>query len=200
MTPFRRESEPAETSATTLPGCRRRARLRKPYDSRLNVVCVFLMFATTAFAADGPESATVRGDSTTTRKRLAEAEQKVLGTKPLEALDELQRILDEVGDDLVSADNKQYTAARQYVARFLAKLPPAELKKYQDRVEDPATKLLTLGRTNREAKPLLELLDRYAVSRPAEPAHLLLAPMYTAMARGVHFDARMIGKLFSLIS
>ncbi|WP_149113541.1 outer membrane protein assembly factor BamB family protein [Limnoglobus roseus] len=143
---------------------------------------VVLLIVGTARAAEVPESANVRGESTTSRKRLAEAEQKIVAGKSAEAIDDLQRILDEVGDTLVTADGKQFYAARQYVHQFLAKLPDPELKKYRDRVEEPAAKLLALGKSRRETRPLLELLDRYALSRPAEDAILLLAEL--AFERG----------------
>lgn len=145
--------------------------------TRAVAILGLLLAGLPAAAADAPESANVRGESTTSRKRLAEAEQKILAGKTVEAVDELQRILDDVGDTLVTADGKQFLAARQYVRQFLAKLPAAELKKYRDRVEEPAAKLLALGRDRREPRPLLDLLDRYALSRPAEDANLLLAEM-----------------------
>jgi hypothetical protein len=97
----------------------RLVRLQRNYVVLATLLSVSLsIFAT---AADGPDSATVRGDSTTTRKRLAEVEQKVLGPKPAEALDELQRILDEVGDDLVSADNVQFSSHSGEVAAILGR-------------------------------------------------------------------------------
>ncbi len=141
---------------------------------RTATAIVFLALGT-AWAADGPESANVRGESTTTRKRLVEAEQKVLKGKAAEAIDDLQRVLDDAGDDLVTADGKQFLAARQYAHQFLAKLPDADLKRYRDRVEEPAAKLLAAGRSRADERPLRELVARYAVSRPAEDAILLLA-------------------------
>ena len=60
-----------------------------------------------------PEPAALRGESAQTRKRLAEVEQKLLAGKAADAADELQRILDESGDDLVSLDGEQFRAARQ---------------------------------------------------------------------------------------
>lgn len=124
-----------------------------------------------------PDSAAVRGESAQTRTRLAEAEQKLLAGKTADALDDLLRILDEAGDDLVTADGRSYYAARRYVHRFLAKLPPDVLKTYRDRVEEAAGKLLATGRTLRDPRPLHQLLDRYAVSRPAEDALLLLGEL-----------------------
>jgi outer membrane protein assembly factor BamB len=144
--------------------------------------CLWIVAIGTAFAADGPESANVRNESTTTRKRLAEAEQKILAGQSADALDELLRILDEVGDDLVTADGKVYSSARHYAHRFLAKLPDDRLARYRDRVEEPASKLLARGQSELDPALLRQLLDRYAVSRPAEDAHLLLAEL--AFERG----------------
>ncbi len=149
--------------------------------SRLVALALAIAFGS-ASAADGPESANVRGESTTTRKRLAEAEQKILAGQTADAVDELLRIADDAGDDLVTADGKQFTSARQYVHRFLAKLPDAALRRYRDRVEEPAARLLAKGRALRDPELLRQLLDRYAVSRPAEEAILLLAEM--AFERG----------------
>jgi outer membrane protein assembly factor BamB len=146
-------------------------------------VMLALAFAVgSAWAADGPDSANVRGESTTTRKRLAEAEQKILAGQTADAVDELQRIADDSGDDLVTADGKQFTSARQYIHRFLAKLPDAALTRYRDRVEEPAARLLANGRERRDPERLQQLLDRYAVSRPAEDAILMLAEL--AFERG----------------
>ncbi len=142
-----------------------------------------LVFAVgSAWAADGPDSANVRGESTTTRKRLAEAEQKIRAGQTADALDELLRIADDSGDDLVTADGKQFSSARHYVHRFLATLPDAALKRYRDRVEEPASRLLARGRERRDPELLRQLLDRYSVSRPAEDSILLLAEL--AFERG----------------
>lgn len=146
------------------------------------VSCILIVSLGAALAADGPESANVRGDSTTTRKRLAETEQKVLSGQSSDALDELQRILDEAGDDLVTADGKLYISARHYVHRFLAKLPQSALNRYRDRVQEPAARMLEHARKTREPGDLIAILDRYAVSRPAEDAILLLAEI--AFERG----------------
>lgn len=146
-------------------------------------VALALAFAVgSAFAADVPDSANVRGESTTTRKRLAEAEQKIRAGQTADALEELLRIADDAGDDLVTADGKQFSSARHYVHRFLATLPDAALKRYRDRVEEPASRLLARGRERRDPELLRQLLDRYAVSRPAEDAILLLAEL--AFERG----------------
>jgi outer membrane protein assembly factor BamB len=130
----------------------------------------------------GPDAATVRGESTQTRKRLTEIEQLIAAGKTADVADELQRLLDEAGDDLVSVDGRLYVPARRYVHRFLARLPAAVLAVYRDRIDEPARKLLDLGRAARDPLPLRQLLDRYFVSRPAEDALLLLGEL--AFERG----------------
>lgn len=125
-------------------------------------------------AGGAPESAALRGESTQTRKRLAEAETKLLGGKAADAADELQRVLDEVPDDLIALDAKRHRAARWVAHGLLAKLPPDALKAYQDRTDRPAQRLLDQAKRDRDPRPLWLLLDRYFVSRPADEALLLL--------------------------
>ena len=62
---------------------------------------VVLHLGAVSVRAQSAEPALLRGESPQTRKRLAEAEQKVLGGKPADAVEELQRILDEAADDLI---------------------------------------------------------------------------------------------------
>src|SRR5688572_16743044 len=66
---------------------------------RATAITLVLLPASLASAQPGtppaPEPATLRGDSTQTRKRLAEAEQKIIGGKAADAADDLQRLLDE---------------------------------------------------------------------------------------------------------
>ena len=146
--------------------------------TRLAVLLVLLLAA----AARGqpvapPDPANLRGDSPQTRKRLAEADAKVVAGKAADATDELQRVLDEAGDDLVTLDQKQFRPARVIAFQILAKLPPADLKAYQDRTDEPARKLLDAGKRDCDPRPLWQLLDRYFVSRPAEDALLLLGDL-----------------------
>src|SRR5437870_1400795 len=105
------------------------------------------------------EAATLRGESSQTRKRLAEAEQKVLGGKAADAIDDLQRILDEAGDDLVTVDGKSHRPARWVAHQILTKLPAELLKAYQERIDEPARRLLEAGR--RDPRALWQLLDHY---------------------------------------
>ena len=140
-------------------------------------LAVLLLAAGFAHAQTAPDPATLRGDSAQTRKRLIDARQKVLVGKHAEAVDDLQRVLDEAGDDLVSADGKQYRPARFIVQQILLTLPPDALKTYQNRVEEPARKLLDVGKRDRDPRPLWQLIDRYFVSRPAGEGLLLLGDL-----------------------
>jgi outer membrane protein assembly factor BamB len=148
------------------------------------LVRVLICFA--LFAVCGPklcaqpaavEPATLRGESPQTRKRLAEAELKVLNGKAADAVEELQRLLDEAGDDLISVDGRHHRPARWIAHQILAKLPADVLKTYRDRIDEAARKLLEAGRRDRDPKPLWQLLDRYFVSRAAEEGSLLLGDL-----------------------
>ena len=96
----------------------------------LAVALILVGAATGAAQPPGPpapapaEGAALRGESPPTRKRLAEAEAKLLGGKARDAADDLLRVLDEAGDDLVAADGRQYRPARWVAHQLLAKLPP----------------------------------------------------------------------------
>ena len=92
---------------------------------------------------------TVRGESTQTRKRLAEAEQKLIGGKTAEAIADIQRVLDDDADDLISVDGKELRPARFYAHQILAKLLPKPSKLTGDRIDQSALKLLEAGRKGR---------------------------------------------------
>src|SRR5579885_2210852 len=119
---------------------------------------LFTAWATTALAQQP-------GDSEQTYKRLGEAERKLLDGKAAEALDDLQHVLDEAGDDLVQADkDKAHFRPARWVAQVvLAKLPPDVLRAYRDRADEPARRLLEAGKKARDPRPLRTLLDRYFV-------------------------------------
>lgn len=124
-----------------------------------------------------PEPAALRGESAQTRKRLVEIKQKMAAGKHADAADDLQRVLDESGDDLILVAPNHARPARWEAHRLLATLPPDVLKAYQDRVDQPAKKLLAQGKLTRDPRPLWQLLDRYFVSQPADEALLLLGDL-----------------------
>ena len=153
---------------------------------------VVLLLGAVSVRAQPAEPALLRGESPQTRKRLAEAEQKVLGGKAADAVEELQRILDEAADDLISLDGKHHRPARWVAHQILAKLPADVLKTYRDRIDEPARKLLDAGKRDRDPRPLWQLLDRYFVSRQGEEASLLLGDLL--FERGDFRTAEMIWK------
>lgn len=143
----------------------------------LSLVC---LTATVPAAVSQPPAATAArfvGESGQTLKRLAEAEQKLLSGAAAEAADELQRLLDEAGDDLVTVDGQVYQPARRVAHRLLATLPPETLRVYRARIDPPARTLLERGKSNRDPQPLRLLLHRYFASRPAGEALLLLGDL-----------------------
>ncbi len=143
------------------------------------VFAVVLLFATGHAVSQPPvpEPANLRGDSAQTGKRLIEANQKLAAGQTADAIDALQRVLDEAGDDLVTTDGKQFVPARRVAHQILARLPADALKGYQDRIDDPARKLLDAAKKTRDPAPLWQLLDRYFVSRPADEGSLLLGDL-----------------------
>jgi len=149
----------------------------------MNRVCraaagVVLVAVVPGFAQPpAPDPANLRGESAQTRKRLSEAEQKLDAGETAQAIEALQRILDEAGDDLVTLDGKHYLPASRFAHQLLARLPDAALRLYQDRIDDAARKLLEAAKRTRSPAPLRQLLDRYFVARPAEEALLLLGDL-----------------------
>jgi outer membrane protein assembly factor BamB len=128
-------------------------------------------------AAPAQDAGRVRGDSPQTRTRLAEAERKLLGGQPAEAADDLLKLLDDAGDDLVSADGVTYRPARRIAQSLLTKLPADVLRTVRGRIDGPAARLLEQGRAARDRRPLRQVLDRYFVARPAEDALDLLGEL-----------------------
>lgn len=145
---------------------------------------VVLLTTSLAFGQPVGDPVALRGQSDQTAKRLQETQRKLLDGKAAEALEQLQRVLDEAGDDLVPTDaaRTQFRPARQIVQRMLTQLPPDVLRTYRDRVDAPAKKLLDAAKKDRDPRPLFAILDRYLVSRPGEEALLLLGEL--AFERG----------------
>ncbi|AWM38636.1 Outer membrane protein assembly factor BamB [Gemmata obscuriglobus] len=129
-------------------------------------------------SAPAPESAAVRGASAQTRKRLLEIEQKLAAGKHADAADDLQRVLDESGGDLIPPEvNQSHPTARRLAHQLLSRLSPDVLRTYRDRIDQPAKRLLAQAKEGRDPQPLYQLLDRYFVSRPAGEALLLLGDL-----------------------
>lgn len=144
---------------------------------RFAAVAVLLAAAVAARGQPPAEPAVLRGDSPQTRKRLAEAEAKLAAGKAAESADDLQRVLDEAGDDLIGLDGRQFRPARLVVHGLLSRLPADTLKAYQNRIDAPAKVLLDAGARDRDARPLRQLHDRYFVSRSAQEGGRLLGDL-----------------------
>ena len=138
-----------------------------------------LLLAPPLFGQSSGPAAKLRGEteSANTRKRIAEAQQKLAAGKATEAADDLPRILAESGDDLVLVQNSHFQPVRRLVQQSFAALPPDALAAFQNRLEEPARKLLEAGRRDRDPAPLHRLLARYFIGRPAEEAILLLGEL-----------------------
>ncbi len=138
-------------------------------------LCWLLFLGT--LLAQSPPSTRLKGEaeSQRTRKRLSEAQQKLVDGNSAEAVDELQKLLDEAGDELVLVKNSTYCSARRLVHSTLATLPAAALTNYRNRVREAANGYLEASKKNRKAEPLRELLDRYFCSEAGEEAIMLLA-------------------------
>jgi len=147
--------------------------------ARFPAILLLLAAAPALPAQPSGPAARLRGETeaANTRKRLSEAQQKLAAGKATEAADDLQRLLDESGDDLVLVRNNHFQPARRLVQQSFAALPPETLKAFQNRLEEPAKKLLDAGRRDRDPAPLRQLLARYFISRPAEEAILLLGEL-----------------------
>lgn len=141
---------------------------------RLSVVCVLACMGSVQSAPTAADRSRIPVESEQTRKRLVEAEQKLGAGKAADAADDLQRILDEAGDDLVSLDGKHLVPARRVAHRSLARLPAETLAAYRDRVDVPARKLLDQAKRDRDPRPLQILLARYFPARACEEALGLL--------------------------
>jgi outer membrane protein assembly factor BamB len=131
--------------------------------------------------AQAPPGTRLKGETEyqRTRKRLSEAQQKLIDGATPEAVDELQKLLDEAGDELVLVKGGSYCSARRLIHTTLATLPSAALANYRDRVREAANGHLDHSRKTRKPEPLRELLDRYFCSDAGEEAIVLLAEYST---------------------
>ena len=142
--------------------------------------CLLMMCVGTTLA-QSPPSTRLKGEaeSQRTRKRLSEAQQKLIDGATPEAVDELQKLLDEAGDELVLVKGSSYCSARRLVHTTLATLPTAALASYRNRVREAASGYLDTSKKTRKSEPLRELLDRYFCSEAGEEAIVLLAEYAT---------------------
>lgn len=159
---------------------------------RCRAVIVAVLLATTAACGEPlpvPDPAGVRGESPSTRKRLAEVQKRLVEAREKadpalasEAIEELHRLTDEAGDDLIAVEGGHFHPARwvaQQILCFqiLAGLPTKAVEAYRDRIDEPARELLEAGKRDRDPRPLWVLADRFLVARPATEGMLLLGDL-----------------------
>ncbi len=145
-------------------------------DPRLLLAAALLLAPATAAADDRPLTV-LPGESKATASRLAEADRRLADKQWAEALDELQAILDSAGDDLVPVDSTRSVRARQLVHARVASLPPAELRRYRDRIDARARRWLEEGAVARDASLLRRVAEEAFCSRPGERALELLGDL-----------------------
>jgi hypothetical protein len=134
----------------------------------------FISIAAAAFGQPGAiilESAQVSSASEQTYKRLAEIERKLVAKKTAEALEDLQRMLETAGDDLVSPTGvMQARPARRVAQQLLNRLPADALANYRTKVDLAARKLVDEGVKTRNPRFFTQAVDKYFPSRPTEEA------------------------------
>jgi outer membrane protein assembly factor BamB len=137
-------------------------------------------------AADPPRLA---GETRRTAQRFNEAAALERQQHWSEAVELYLRLIDEAGDDLVpsDADPNHLLPARALVHRRLAARLEL-LGPYRDRVEPRAKRLLEQGESQRDLRPLEQLIDSFFCSRSAEAALHLLGDL--ACERGDFDQAR----------
>jgi outer membrane protein assembly factor BamB len=133
--------------------------------------------------------------SSATAQGIQEAWFKAWLDRPVEAIEQYQRLLETAGDDLIPlprpvaslgllsgspAFTVPWQASRSLPARWIiheqiARLPPEALKLYRDRVDAAAAKRLQQVRARPDDRPLRQIVADYFCSRAAEDAILLLA-------------------------
>ncbi len=120
-------------------------------------------------------------------KELTEVQKLLDAGKAAEGADKLRRLVEESGNDLVTLDGQHFRPLARVAQGLVLSLPANELRAWRDRVDPVAAKLLERGRTERDPRPLRQLVERSLASTHAEDALLLLAEL--ASERGDYRSA-----------
>src|SRR5438132_1833732 len=99
------------------------------------------------------------GESPRTARRLQAVDKMITDKQWPEAVDELQRIIVEAGNDLVPINTRHCIQARRLCQLRLASLPPDALRLYRGRVDSQAKKWLDEGSAARDAALLRRIVD-----------------------------------------
>jgi len=167
---------------------------RASEDPRLRVGLVFLLivqgvFLLTASPAHAQDSldrlkkVILPGEVRQAAGRLAGVADLVRRSRWAEALDEYQRLISEVGDDLVPETSDAVSGSQRSIQLRrlchlrIAALPPAALRVYRDRVEVQAEKWLQQGRADRDVRALRRVVEEAFCSRAGAQALNLLGDL-----------------------
>jgi outer membrane protein assembly factor BamB len=124
----------------------------------------------------------VPGETGSSLRRLSAVDKLIADAQWAEALDELQKILDDAGDDLVPLNRRWSVRARRLCHQRIAALPADVLRRYREKVDASARKWLEQGEANRDARALRKIIDEAFCSRPGDRALDLLGDL--AFERG----------------
>src|SRR5437588_778696 len=141
-----------------------------------------LLACTVVFGARAADPAILPGESRTTAARLAEVRKQIDDKKYIEAINELQAILESAGNDLVPLTPQHCVQARRLCHRELSRLPPEALREYRSRVEPQAKKWLDEALPIHDVRLLRRVVDEAFCSRSGETAADLLGDL--AFERG----------------
>ncbi|MCS7022832.1 MAG: PQQ-binding-like beta-propeller repeat protein [Gemmataceae bacterium] len=118
------------------------------------------------------ETIQVAGASARLRQRLAELETRLRQRADATIVDEIVKIIEENGEDLISVDGRRYIPARYWAQALLSRSAPDQLAAYRLRIEPVAAQLLLHWQQKRDETAVRELIDRYALTSAARTALL----------------------------
>jgi hypothetical protein len=158
---------------------------------------IFLVAGSVLADDESLRSIRLAGESDRMARRLFEIDALLAAKQWPEAIQELQRIINENGDDLVPTgtikdgvlrlDHRHARQARWLCHERLAALPAEALELYRRRVDPQARQWLDDGRANRDPLVLQKLLDEAFCSSVAAEALDLLGDL--AFERGTLGEA-----------
>ena len=160
------------------------------------LLLVVALAATAQQPARPPEDSldsTHLGESNQLGTRFRNAEARAAQGQWAEAIEEYQRILVEVGDELAPVDKRHVVQARWLAQARLSALPPEALTLYRSRIDPPAKKLLELGRANRDPAPLQRIVDESFCSSFTDQAVDILGDL--AFERGEFEEAEQLWRM-----
>ena len=153
----------------------------------LLVLCAALALGQPAAEDESLGQIGLPGESGRTGRRLAATDKLVAEKNWPEAVDELQSILNEAGDDLVPLSTRHCVQARYLCHLRLAALPPEGLRLYRNRVDGQASKWLEEGRATRDVRLLRRIVHDSFCSKVTDQTLDLLGDL--AFERGAFEEA-----------